>query len=144
MPVSTSEELLAAYLKINGSLRKTNAATIAAFAAETETSPFWNGAFRQLSNSQVESGFADYRTYLYDGKEVDQQVHLGFDLATTATAPVEAAHTPGEGVETQDECDYLIRHGCTEAQGYFFGRPKPAGEILELLSEGRVRARAVA
>ena len=92
LPASTPEELLAAYLKINGSLRKTNAATIATFATQTEAVPFWNGAFRQLPNSQVESGFADYRTYLYDGKDVDQQVHLGFDLATTANAPVEAAH----------------------------------------------------
>ena len=38
----------------------------------------------QLGNSQVEASFADHRTYLYKGKEVDQQVHLGFDLAVTA------------------------------------------------------------
>jgi EAL domain-containing protein (putative c-di-GMP-specific phosphodiesterase class I) len=52
--------------------------------------------------------------------------------------------TTGEGVETAEECDFLIRHGCTEAQGYFFGRPKPASDILELLSEEQGRARAVA
>ncbi len=34
-------------------------------------------------NSQVEARFADHRTYFYKGKEVDQQVHLGFDLAVT-------------------------------------------------------------
>ena len=28
--------------------------------------------------------FADSRTYIYQGKDVDQQVHLGFDLAVTA------------------------------------------------------------
>jgi len=92
LPASSSEELLAAYLRVNGDLRKINAATIATFAKQTASVPFWNGAFRQLTNSQVESGFADYRTYLYGGEEVDQQVHLGFDLATTANAPVEAAH----------------------------------------------------
>ena len=37
--------------------------------------------------------FADHRTYLYKGKEVDQQVHLGFDLAVTAHVPVVAANT---------------------------------------------------
>ena len=47
--------------------------------------------FRQLANSQVESGFLDHRTYLYDGDEIDQQVHLGFDLASTANAPIGAA-----------------------------------------------------
>ena len=44
----------------------------------------WDGPFVQLGNSQVESTFADHRTYFYKGKEVDQQVHLGFDLAVTA------------------------------------------------------------
>ena len=33
-----------------------------------------SGPFVQLGNSQVEAGFADHRTYLYKGKEVDQQV----------------------------------------------------------------------
>ena len=48
----------------------------------------WSGPFLQLGNSQVEARFADHRTYFYNGKEVDQQVHLGFDLAVTAAVPV--------------------------------------------------------
>ena len=32
----------------------------------------------------MESGFADQRTYIYQGRDVDQQVHLGFDLASTS------------------------------------------------------------
>ena len=52
----------------------------------------WEGAFQPLGGSQVESSFADFRTYLYDGKDVDRQVHLGFDLAKTANAPVTAAN----------------------------------------------------
>jgi murein DD-endopeptidase MepM/ murein hydrolase activator NlpD len=36
----------------------------------------------------VEASFADHRTYLYGEKEVDNQVHLGFDLAVTAAVPV--------------------------------------------------------
>ena len=31
----------------------------------------------------MESSFADQRTYFYQGRDVDQQVHLGFDLAST-------------------------------------------------------------
>jgi murein DD-endopeptidase MepM/ murein hydrolase activator NlpD len=45
-----------------------------------------------MTNSQVESAFADHRTYVYDGKEVDQQVHLGFDLAVTSNVPVKVAN----------------------------------------------------
>jgi murein DD-endopeptidase MepM/ murein hydrolase activator NlpD len=48
-------------------------------------------AFQQLGNSQVESLFADHRTYLYQGREIDQQVHLGFDLAVTAQVPIVAS-----------------------------------------------------
>jgi len=38
------------------------------------------------------SAFADRRTYLYQGREVDQQTHLGFDLASVARAEVQAAN----------------------------------------------------
>jgi murein DD-endopeptidase MepM/ murein hydrolase activator NlpD len=40
----------------------------------------------------VEAYFADHRTYLYKGQEVDHQVHLGFDLAVTSNVPVVAAN----------------------------------------------------
>ena len=52
--------------------------------------------------------------------------------------------TTGEGIETQEELDYLKREGCTEAQGYFFSKPKSASEVLKLLSKQRVQAQAVA
>ena len=52
----------------------------------------WKGAFLPLVNAQVEAAFADYRTYLYQGKEVDNQVHLGFDLARVANSPISAAN----------------------------------------------------
>ena len=85
-------ELLQLYLLINGQLRESNRGTLAGLAAETAPRLLWSGPFRQLANSQVESGFADHRTYFYDGNEIDQQVHLGFDLASTANAPVRAAN----------------------------------------------------
>ena len=90
---TTAAELLDLYLFINGSLRERNRATVAGLAERTSAQLLWEGPFRQLANSQVESGFADYRTYLYDGDEIDQQVHLGFDLASTANAPVLAANS---------------------------------------------------
>ena len=69
-----------------------NADQIAALAAKTSPTRLWDGPFVQLGNSQVEASFADHRTYIYKGKEVDQQVHLGFDLAVTAHVPVVAAN----------------------------------------------------
>jgi murein DD-endopeptidase MepM/ murein hydrolase activator NlpD len=46
-----------------------------------------------MGNSQVEANFADYRTYMYRGQEVDRQVHLGFDLASTAASPLVASNS---------------------------------------------------
>jgi murein DD-endopeptidase MepM/ murein hydrolase activator NlpD len=87
-----SGELLPSFLKINNDLRRLNNETIAGLAKKTASSILWEGAFQPLGGSQVESSFADFRTYLYDGKDVDRQVHLGFDLAKTANAPVTAAN----------------------------------------------------
>lgn len=91
----SADDFVPAFLKINGELRQKNADEIAAIAAKTSASRLWKGPFVQLGNSQVEASFADHRTYFYNGKEVDQQVHLGFDLAVTSNVPVVAAN---EGV----------------------------------------------
>ena len=87
-----SGDLLADFLKVNGELRRVNADEIAAFAKQTAPTKLWKEPFVQLGNSKVEAGFADHRTYFYKGKEVDQQVHLGFDLAVTTHVPVAAAN----------------------------------------------------
>ena len=92
VPAQGSPEMLQAFLKINGELRKLNAQQIAAMAQKTSPTKLWNGPFVQLGNSQVEASFADHRTYIYNNKEVDQQTHLGFDLAVTAHVPVLAAN----------------------------------------------------
>jgi murein DD-endopeptidase MepM/ murein hydrolase activator NlpD len=89
---ASGNDLLPAFLKINNDLRRMNNDTIAALAKKTAATILWEGAFQPLGGSQVESSFADFRTYLYDGKDVDRQVHLGFDLAKTANAPVTAAN----------------------------------------------------
>ena len=83
---------LADFLKVNGELRRINADEIAAFGRKTSSTRLWQGPFVQLGNSKVEASFADHRTYIYKGKDVDQQVHLGFDLAVTEHVPVAAAN----------------------------------------------------
>jgi murein DD-endopeptidase MepM/ murein hydrolase activator NlpD len=90
--VPDPNDSVGSFLAINRDLRKQNAETIAAYARKSAPQMLWKGAFLQLGNSQVEALFADHRTYLYDRKEIDQQVHLGFDLAVTAAVPVLAAN----------------------------------------------------
>ena len=86
------EALLKGFLEINGNLRKKNGDYIASLAAKSAPRMLWTEAFKQMMNSQVESRFADRRTYYFDDKEIDKQVHLGFDLATVQQAPVHASN----------------------------------------------------
>jgi Peptidase family M23 len=90
--VDDPSDLLASYVSINRDMRRENNAKIASLAAETAPEILWRGPFKQLLNTAVESGFADRRTYYYNGNEIDRQVHLGFDLASTVAAPVLAAN----------------------------------------------------
>jgi murein DD-endopeptidase MepM/ murein hydrolase activator NlpD len=89
---ATGDDLLPAFLKINNDLRRMNNDTIATLARKTAPKILWDGLFQPLGGAQVESSFADFRTYTYGAKAVDRQVHLGFDLAKTANAPVAVAN----------------------------------------------------
>jgi len=80
------------FVEINSNLRKKNHETITKLAAQSPGQFLWTGAFVQLSNSKVEASFADRRTYVYEGKAVDQQDHVGFDLSTVEHYPIEAAN----------------------------------------------------
>jgi len=93
LQVANPSDLVAGYLAINRDLRARNNATIRQIG-RTQTSPTmqWSGPFRQMTNSAVEAGFADARTYTYEGEAIDNQTHLGFDLASLRQAPIEAAN----------------------------------------------------
>ena len=91
--VKPEGDTLAKFLVINGELRRKNAEKIASFAKQTAPEMLWRGVvFHPFTNNAVESAFADQRTYVYKGKDVDHQVHLGFDLASFAGTPILAAN----------------------------------------------------
>jgi len=93
MKLSTApDQLVPSFLKINNELRQRNAQTIAALAAKTAPEMLWHDSFQPLVNAAIESKFADSRTYIYQGREIDHQVHMGFDLAVTTHIPVLAAN----------------------------------------------------
>jgi EAL domain-containing protein (putative c-di-GMP-specific phosphodiesterase class I) len=37
--------------------------------------------------------------------------------------------TTSEGIESQEELDYVKEVGCTEGQGNFFSKPRPAKDL---------------
>jgi murein DD-endopeptidase MepM/ murein hydrolase activator NlpD len=87
--------LLDDYLAINRELRAANASELVALAPGSASSLLFSEPFLPLRNAKVMSAFADQRTYVYAGREVDRQTHLGFDLAAVARTPVLA---PNRGV----------------------------------------------
>jgi murein DD-endopeptidase MepM/ murein hydrolase activator NlpD len=89
--------LLDNYLAINRELREKNTETLKAMAQKSSLAFLWSQPFFMQPNGKVMASFADRRTYIYQGKTVDHQDHLGFDLAVTKQAPVPASN---DGVVT--------------------------------------------
>ena len=42
-----------------------------------------------------------------------------------------------EGVETREQIDFLIEHGCHEVQGFYFSEAKSAEDISRILQENK-------
>jgi murein DD-endopeptidase MepM/ murein hydrolase activator NlpD len=90
--VPTEGGLEQAYLKINGEMRRANDAQIREICRESSPERLWTGAFVQMPNTNVGARFAETRSYELDGRTIDTQVHLGYDLASTQHAEVPAAN----------------------------------------------------
>ncbi len=87
------DQLLGAFLTVNRDKRKEAEQAKRTLAQKTKPSPLFEGAFLQPRNTKVFSNFAETRTYRYQGKDVDTQVHLGYDLASLKHSPVPAANS---------------------------------------------------
>jgi murein DD-endopeptidase MepM/ murein hydrolase activator NlpD len=88
--IAPGPDLITRFLKINSELRKKNNQQLADLRLKTEEKILWDGPF--VHWGKEESYFADVRNYVYKGKKVDQQVHLGFDLSDVQNAPVKVAN----------------------------------------------------
>ncbi|MFC1856420.1 M23 family metallopeptidase [Thermodesulfobacteriota bacterium] len=104
------------FLWVNRKLRQMNYDQIAELGGFTESSLHWEGAFLRLPKSARKAGFADRREYRYKGRVIDQQVHLGIDLASVERSPVPAANG-GKIVFN----DYLGIYGKTVIIDHGFG-----------------------
>ncbi|UCD34372.1 MAG: M23 family metallopeptidase [Nitrospiraceae bacterium] len=82
----------AAFRKVNEEWRQKSLEALAEISKNTEPVMLWKGSFLQLKNSKVMATYGDQRTYRYQGKDISRSVHLGYDLASFARAPAEAAN----------------------------------------------------
>jgi murein DD-endopeptidase MepM/ murein hydrolase activator NlpD len=87
-----SGSLVEQYIYVNGKIREENYQTIVKACSDPNPKRLWLGRFERMGRSSRKASFADHRTYFYKGNEIDKQVHLGIDLASTRRAPVKAAN----------------------------------------------------
>ncbi len=80
------------FLRINRDLRQENAETLYNLRTETNPEQLWRGTWMRLKNAANMAGFGDRRLYYYKGEKVDEQVHLGIDLASLSNAEVQAGN----------------------------------------------------
>jgi murein DD-endopeptidase MepM/ murein hydrolase activator NlpD len=81
------------FLFVNRDLRRANYQKISEVCRDSDNKIYWEGAFLRLPNAANRAGYADHRTYFYQNKEIDRQVHLGIDLASLANSQVPAANS---------------------------------------------------
>ena len=126
---------LATFQRINTELREQSEGVIAD-AIGDPTAKQWDGAFVQMRNSSVTSDFAEIRHYTYGGERVSRARHYGFDLASTATAPITASNA-GTVIYADDNGIYgtlvLIDHGMgiTSLYGHLSSLAVEVGERVE-------------
>jgi murein DD-endopeptidase MepM/ murein hydrolase activator NlpD len=80
------------FVRINTEMRRANNKTLSDLRFKTADKFLFSQPFARQSHSQAEASFADVRNYIYQGKKIDQQVHLGYDLAVTQHVGVEASN----------------------------------------------------
>jgi murein DD-endopeptidase MepM/ murein hydrolase activator NlpD len=87
-----SGDLVSRFVRINNEMRKSNNKTLSDLRLKTADHFLFSQPFARQAHSQAEATFADLRNYIYQGKKIDQQVHLGYDLAVTQHVGVEASN----------------------------------------------------
>lgn len=87
-----SGDPVARFVKINSEMRRANNQTLSDLRFKTADKFLWSRPFIRQAHSQAEATFADVRNYIYQGKKIDQQVHLGYDLAVTQHVGVQASN----------------------------------------------------
>ena len=135
--------MLDKYLYANNDIRRLNSEAIKKLCSTPMESRLWKDRFLRMPGAS-KAGFADQRTYYYQGKDVDQQVHLGMDIASTASIEIKAANR-GKVIFT----DYLGIYGNTvildHGQGIFSlysHLSRIEAELKEIVDQGAIIGRS--
>ena len=120
IPGPNPSDPLGNYLWANRELRRQNHEKFRQVCSQSNPAPLWTGAFKRYLGKPM-ARFGDRRTYMYQNKDVDQQIHLGEDLASLVNSPVPAANN-GIVVLAENVGIYgntvMIDHGLGVFTGY--------------------------
>ncbi|ADH86034.1 M23 family metallopeptidase [Desulfurivibrio alkaliphilus] len=87
-----SGSYLEQYLYVNRRVREMNDRRIMEICRDSHPQRLWEGRFLRMARSSEQAGFGDHRSYFYDGRKIDEQTHLGIDLASVRQAEIQAAN----------------------------------------------------
>ena len=90
--MDSEESDIEKYRKINNDLRKESHQTFYQLKENSNPERLWEGPWLRMKNAANMSRFGNRRYYYYKGEKIDEQVHLGVDLASLANSPVQAAN----------------------------------------------------
>lgn len=85
-------DMVERFVKINKEMRIANNKTLSDLQYKTADHFLWSQPFQRQPGAATEAHFADKRSYIYKGKKIDEEVHLGYDLASTQHVGVQAAN----------------------------------------------------
>jgi EAL domain-containing protein (putative c-di-GMP-specific phosphodiesterase class I) len=103
----------------------------------------------RISMDDFGSGYSSlsyFQAFPFDKIKIDREfvMHLGRNPQSAAIvrAVIGLGHGLGvsivaEGVETQEQLDFLADEGCDAVQGYFIGRPAPIAQYAALIGRPR-------
>ena len=77
----------------------------------------------KIDKSFVDSVLSDNSTRIILDSILDMSQNMGFESIA-------------EGVESENQYNYLFGKGCNVIQGFYLGKPQPAGEITKMLEDG--------
>jgi len=83
---------LEVFIYINGKMRNDNFQIIQEICQKSAAKKFWEGTFLRMPKAKPMALFGDKRSYIVNNQIVAHSVHQGVDLASTASAPIEAAN----------------------------------------------------
>ncbi len=80
------------FLIINSDIRKANTTFLRELGQTSDNTTHWSGSFMRLPRSASRAGYGEYRSYVYKDKVIDNQWHLGYDLASIKRDKIPAAN----------------------------------------------------